>query len=337
MQRPQGREHGGKHDRRDHELANLAQPSGRQQALRAAPARGDITLAARNAFGTTPINPPNKVGIARSEPSQSQTIAASPARSQAASAGCCGRSSFTGLRQQKRHVALRAVRGVFTLSSKPQRRPKTARIIEGRHPRYNREKPEKPLFFCGVRCGLTHPGPALSDHAREGPGTRGLMADAAVEGHGDDAQEQPAARRDREASSVELDEAVVLQFCSRASSAAKCSSKRMPKRRSTVARSDAAAAHDRLDQLGAQHDPPASSTRPRAIGSARVRVAVVGRQVARVLRVAAVHVADRAHAEADQVALAVRRVALEVALQRARVAARARADRSGSAKWSMPM
>ena len=29
------------------------------------PARGDITLAARNAFGTTPINPPNKVGTAR--------------------------------------------------------------------------------------------------------------------------------------------------------------------------------------------------------------------------------------------------------------------------------
>ena len=40
------------------------------------PARGDITLAARNAFGTTPINPPTKVGIARSEPNPIQTIAA---------------------------------------------------------------------------------------------------------------------------------------------------------------------------------------------------------------------------------------------------------------------
>ncbi len=43
-----------------------------------APARGDITLAARNAFGTTPINPPTKVGIARPESSASQTIAATP-------------------------------------------------------------------------------------------------------------------------------------------------------------------------------------------------------------------------------------------------------------------
>src|SRR5688572_12096954 len=42
------------------------------------PARGDITRAARNAFGTTPINPPNNVGVARSDPSQIQTIPASP-------------------------------------------------------------------------------------------------------------------------------------------------------------------------------------------------------------------------------------------------------------------
>jgi DNA-binding CsgD family transcriptional regulator len=32
------------------------------------PARGDNTLAARNAFGTTPINPPTSVGTAWSEP-----------------------------------------------------------------------------------------------------------------------------------------------------------------------------------------------------------------------------------------------------------------------------
>jgi hypothetical protein len=40
--------------------------------------RGDINLAARNAFGTTPINPPTKVGIARPESSAIQTIAATP-------------------------------------------------------------------------------------------------------------------------------------------------------------------------------------------------------------------------------------------------------------------
>ena len=57
------------------------------------PARGDITLAARKAFGTTPINPPSNVGVAFAEPSQIQTIRASPS----AVAACVNRMLRTVL------------------------------------------------------------------------------------------------------------------------------------------------------------------------------------------------------------------------------------------------
>jgi hypothetical protein len=91
----------------------------RSRLLALLPARGDITRAARNAFGTTPINPPNKVGIARPEPNPIQTIAASPT----AAASCASRMLRTVF-TTKTPRGLPAVRGVFTLRSKPQRRPK---------------------------------------------------------------------------------------------------------------------------------------------------------------------------------------------------------------------
>src|SRR5262245_7488378 len=134
----------------------------RSRLLALLPARGDITRAARNAFGTTPISPPNKVGIARSAPNPIHTIAASPT----AAASCASRMLRTVRMDQSRTTktprGLPAVRGVFTLRNKPQRRPKTARIIEGRHPAYNREKPEKPLSLCGVRRAFALPPAAVA-------------------------------------------------------------------------------------------------------------------------------------------------------------------------------
>ncbi len=47
-------------------------------------------------------------------------------------------------------MAPQAVRGVFTLQRKPQRRPKPGGIIEGGTPAYNRGKSNKPLFLCGL-------------------------------------------------------------------------------------------------------------------------------------------------------------------------------------------
>ena len=87
------------------------------------PARGDITRAARNAFGTTPINPPNKVGIARSDPNPAHTTAAT-AR---AVASCTSRM----LRTVRIHLSAEAA--------------KTARIIDARVAPHNRAKPGKPL------------------------------------------------------------------------------------------------------------------------------------------------------------------------------------------------
>ena len=113
------------------------------------PARGDISLAARNAFGTTPINPPIKVGTARPEPSQIQTAAA---RTRPA-ASCVSRMLRTVFIHPapatKTPRGPRAVRGVFTLRNKPHGRPKNPRHYSGRHPAAQPRKAGKIPFPTG--------------------------------------------------------------------------------------------------------------------------------------------------------------------------------------------
>ena len=80
-----------------------------------------------------------------------------------------------------------------------------------------------------------------------------------------------------------------------------------------------AVAHQVLDRIGAD-EVVLIERQPAHYGQAAgIQSGVVARQVARVLAEGGADVRDRAHAQSDQVAVAMGRVALEIALQRAGV------------------
>ncbi len=156
-------EHRGEHRCRDRELANLAQPSGRQQAFRTAP--GPRRHQSRrqkcvrhDADQSTQQGGDSAVGTKPDPDHRGERQAGCQLREQYVADGFHAPGSGN-----KKATWPCAVRGVFTLQRKPQRRPKPGGIIEGGPLAYNRKESKKPLFLCAFTCaGRTARVPAAT-------------------------------------------------------------------------------------------------------------------------------------------------------------------------------
>ena len=141
-----------------------------------------------------------------------------------------------------------------------------------------------------------------------------------VEAHGDDTQQQAAARRGGDAPRADLAPGRRRRAARAAPArAAKYSSKSMSWRRSMASMS-IAPWHMSCWMTSARTRSSKLSSRPRHTGGwPRSTASLPGRQLARILAEGVADVADGADAEADQIAVGVRGVAHEIAVQRAGV------------------
>src|SRR5690606_26965268 len=175
----------------------------------------------------------------------------------------------------------------------------------------------------GPLRGKTTPGPLMrapsrgSDGARvQGGGAPG-GGEVAVEAHGDDTQQQASARRGLQAGFAQLDQAVCLQRLQAGQRIGEVAAEIDDVTAAEDVVVQAAMAHQLLDHVGADHVVLVHAHATPHRQAALVDRLLPAADIARVLAEAGADVADRAHAQADQVALRMGGVAHEVAVQAA--------------------
>src|SRR4249919_975610 len=170
-------------------------------------------------------------------------------------------------------------------------------------------------FTQGSMCDSAWTG---SDRAREARcGNGGGLLEIAVEAHGDVTQEQPPARGDRDPARLDPDQAVLGQGPQLFERLGEVLGEIDPVAPLKRAYRHLALAYQLLDQVRAQLVVLIQAHAAEYRQPAFVERNLPARQVARVLAEAVADVADRAHAQADEVAVGVGGVAHEVAMQAA--------------------
>src|SRR6185369_9700207 len=148
----------------------------------------------------------------------------------------------------------------------------------------------------------------------------GLAAgEVGVEAHGDDTEQEASARGHAQAIVADLDQSIALDLAQPCQFVGEIFVEIKLVARFERRNLEDSVTHQLLDRIGADEVVTIERQPTHDRKAAGIQSGIVGRQVAGVLAEGGADVRDRTHAQADQVAVAVRGVTLEVALQRAGV------------------